>query len=222
MIHIKSYIKPKNTPSTTSSNSSGNNVVVNNSQPSPAENWFYYNNDTNSVVCRYDFYSVGNVSAYGADETESVNNNTPIDNLTSTSTTRPLSANQGRVLKSLIDNATTSSGGTVTTIDWSNVTNKPTTFTPSTHTHRIGEVLNLQRTLDSLNSANTQNTNNIASHANNSAVHLSSDDRNKLNNLTNEQIQFLVQLMNIITIDNNNITFNKNVVSTGNVVANNI
>ena len=221
MINIKSYIKPKNSSNT---NSTVTSAVVNNdsSQQSPAENWFYYNNDTNSVVCRYDFYSVGNVSAYGADKTESVNDTAPVDNLTSTSTTRALSANQGRVLKSLIDNATTSSGGTVTTIDWSNVTNKPTTFTPSTHAHRIGEVINLQRTLYSLNSANTQNTNNIASHTNNSSVHLSADDRNKLNNLTNEQIQFLVQLMNIITIDNNNITFNKNVVSTGNVVANNI
>ena len=221
MINIKSYIKPKNSSNT---NSTVTSTVVNNvsSQTSPDENWFYYNNDTNSVVCRYDFYSVGNVSAYGADETESSSDNTPIDNLTSTSTTRPLSANQGRVLKSLIDNATTSSGGTVTTIDWSNVTNKPTTFKPSTHTHKIADVANLQRTLNSLNTANTQNTNNIASHANNSAVHLSTDDRNKLNNLTNEQIQFIVQLMNIITIDNNNITFNKNVVSTGNVVANNI
>ena len=221
MINIKSYIKPKNSSNT---NSTVTSAVVNNvsSQPSPADNWFYYNNDTNSVVCRYDFYSVGNVSAYGADETESASDNTPIDNLTSTSTTRPLSANQGRVLKSLIDNATTSSGGTVTTIDWSNVTNKPTAFTPSTHTHKIADVANLQLTLDSLNTANIQNTNNIASHANNSVVHLSTDDRNKLNNLTNEQIQFIVQLMNIITIDNNNITFNKNVVSTGNVVANNI
>ena len=221
MINIKSYIKPKNSSNT---NSTVTSAVVNNdsSQPSPADNWFYYNNDTNSVVCRYDFYSVGNVSAYGADETESVNDTAPVDNLTSTSTTKALSANQGRVLKSLIDNATTSSGGTVTTIDWSNVTNKPSTFTPSTHAHRIGEVINLQRTLYSLNSANTQNTNNIASHTNNSSVHLSADDRNKLNNLTNEQIQFLVKLMNIITIDNNNITFNKNVVSTGNVVANNI
>ena len=221
MINIKSYIKPKNSSNT---NSTVTSAVVNNdsSQPSPAENWFYYNNDTNSVVCRYDFYSVGNVSAYGEDKTESVNDTAPVDNLTSTSTTRALSANQGRVLKSLIDNATTSSGGTVTTIDWSNVTNKPTAFTPSTHTHRIAEVINLQRTLYSLNSANTQNTNNIASHTNNSSAHLSADDRNKLNNLTNEQIQFLVKLMNIITIDNNNITFNKNVVSTGNVVANNI
>ena len=221
MINIKSYIKPKNSSNT---NSTVTSAVVNNvsSQPSPADNWFYYNNDTNSVVCRYDFYSVGNVSAYGADETESSSDNTPIDNLTSTSTTRPLSANQGRVLKSLIDNATTSSGGAVTTIDWSNVTNKPTTFTPSTHAHKIADVVNLQRELYSLNSANTQNTNNIASHANNSSLHLSADDRNKLNNLTNEQIQFIVQLMNIITIDNNNITFNKNVVSTGNVVANNI
>lgn len=220
MIHIKSYIKPKNN---NSSNSSGGSVVVNNSQSSPAENWFYYNNDTNSVVCRYDFYSVGNVSAYGADETESVEDTSPVDNLTSTSTTRALSANMGRVLKSLIDSITTTSGGTaVVTIDWSNVTNKPSTFTPSAHTHNISDITNLQSTLGSLGTADAQNANNISSHANNSSVHISTEDRNKLNNLTNEQIQFLVQLMNIITIDNNNITFNKNIISTGNVVANNI
>lgn len=220
MIHIKSYIKPKNN---NSSNSSGGSVVVNNSQSSPAENWFYYNNDTNSVVCRYDFYSVGNVSAYGADETESVEDTSPVDNLTSTSTTRALSANMGRVLKSLIDSITTTSGGTaVVTIDWSNVTNKPSTFTPSAHTHNISDITNLQSTLGSLGTADAQNANSISSHANNSSVHISTEDRNKLNNLTNEQIQFLVQLMNIITIDNNNITFNKNIISTGNVVANNI
>lgn len=219
MINIKSYIKPKNT---SSSNSSGGSAVVNNSQSSPAENWFYYNNDTNSVVCRYDFYSVGNVSAYGADKTESEEDTTPIDNLTSTSTSRALSANQGRVLKSLIDNATTSGGGSVTSIDWSNVTNKPSTFAPSAHTHNISDINNLQSTLGSLSTADSQNANNISSHANNSSVHISASDRNKLNNLTNEQIQFLVQLMNIITIDNNNITFNKNIISTGNVVANNI
>ena len=120
MINIKSYIKPKNSSST---NITGGTAVVNNNgvQSSPADDWFYYNNDTNSVVCRYDFYSVGNVSAYGADETSSEEDNKPVDNLTSTSTTQPLSANQGRVLKSLIDNATTGGGGTVTSVDWSKV-----------------------------------------------------------------------------------------------------
>lgn len=221
MINIKSYIKPKNSSNT---NSTVTSAVVNNgsSQSSPADEWFYYNNDTNSVVCRYDFYSVGNVSAYGADETSSEDDNKPVDNLTSTSTTKPLSANQGRVLKSLIDNATTGGGGTVTSVDWSNVTNKPTTFTPSVHKHNISDVDNLQSTLGSLNNADAKNATDISSHTNNSAVHISTEDRNKLNNLTNEQIQFLVQLMNIITIDNNNITFNKNIISTGNVVANNI
>jgi hypothetical protein len=33
-------------------------------------------------------------------------------------------------------------------VDWSAVLNKPSTFTPSTHTHAISDVTNLQNTLD--------------------------------------------------------------------------
>lgn len=37
---------------------------------------------------------------------------------------------------------------TVTTLEWDNILNKPSSFTPSAHTHAISEVTNLQATLD--------------------------------------------------------------------------
>lgn len=41
-----------------------------------------------------------------------------------------------------------------TTWDWNNITNKPTSFTPSSHTHTISNITNLQSSLDSkLNSS---------------------------------------------------------------------
>lgn len=49
------------------------------------------------------------------------------------------------------------SGGAVT---WENVLNKPTSFTPSTHTHTISQITNLQTTLD--NKSNSVHTHDIA------------------------------------------------------------
>ena len=37
---------------------------------------------------------------------------------------------------------------TATTIEWDNILNKPSSFTPSAHTHAISEITNLQSTLD--------------------------------------------------------------------------
>ncbi len=51
------------------------------------------------------------------------------DNLASTSTVDSLSANQGRVLKEMIDNKLSAS------IPWSKVTGKPGSYPPSAHTH---------------------------------------------------------------------------------------
>ena len=51
------------------------------------------------------------------------------DNLTSTSAVDSLSANQGRVLKEMIDNKLSAS------VPWSKVTGKPGSYPPSAHTH---------------------------------------------------------------------------------------
>ena len=74
------------------------------------------------------------------------------DNLTSTSTSESLSANQGRVLKGLVDGKANSShthswsqisGAPATATrwpSWGEVTGKPGSFTPSSHTHDWSQV----------------------------------------------------------------------------------
>ena len=74
------------------------------------------------------------------------------DNLTSTSTSESLSANQGRVLKGLVDGKANSShthswsqisGAPVTATrwpSWGEVTGKPGSFTPSSHTHDWSQI----------------------------------------------------------------------------------
>ena len=74
------------------------------------------------------------------------------DNLTSTSTSESLSANQGRVLKGLVDGKANSShthswsqiSGTPATAtrwpSWGEVTGKPSYFTPISHTHDWSQV----------------------------------------------------------------------------------
>jgi hypothetical protein len=68
-----------------------------------ADNWFYYNSDFDAICCRYNFYSVGSVSANGVGDIDE-DKVEVVDNLNSTESDAALSANQGRVLKELIDN----------------------------------------------------------------------------------------------------------------------
>lgn len=65
MIKIRSYAVPKgsrNSSSSGSSGSGGGGAVVN-TNIAQSDKWFYYNSDYDAVCCRYDFYSVGSVSA---------------------------------------------------------------------------------------------------------------------------------------------------------------
>ena len=73
----------------------------------------------------------------------------------STSNTAALSANQGRVLNELI--ATKSSVSS-----WADITDKPSTFSPSAHNHTITEITGLQGQLDSkASSAHTHSIDNV-------------------------------------------------------------
>lgn len=77
-----------------------------------------------------------------------------VDNLQSTSSTAALSAKQGKILSDLIaDKAVT----------WDTLQNKPSTFTPSAHSHAISGVTGLQGQLDSkASSAHTHSIANIS------------------------------------------------------------
>ena len=77
----------------------------------------------------------GEISAYGSGTSSSSGAITIVDNLTSTLTDAALSANQGRVLKNLIDNID------VGNLDLSD-------YSRTGHTHTIANITNLQSTLD--------------------------------------------------------------------------
>lgn len=99
------------------------------------------------------------VSAYGAGTSGGSGSITIVDALTSTATDAALSANQGRILRELIDNV----GGGVSSwndltdkpnwitdtkpsYSWSEIGSKPSTFTPSTHTHNYASTVKVGST----------------------------------------------------------------------------
>lgn len=99
------------------------------------------------------------VSAYGAGASGGSGSITIVDALTSTATDAALSANQGRILRELIDNV----GGGVSSwndltdkpnwitdtkpsYSWSEIGGKPSTFTPSTHTHNYASTVKVGST----------------------------------------------------------------------------
>ncbi len=77
-----------------------------------------------------------------------------IDNLESTSSTAALSAKQGKILSDLIADKT---------VTWDTLQNKPSSFTPSAHSHAISNITGLQGQLDSkASSAHTHSIANIS------------------------------------------------------------
>ncbi len=64
MINIKTFLAPKKNGSSQAANSQTSRAVNNTAITNFINDWFYYDVENNAVVCRYDFYSVGNVAAY--------------------------------------------------------------------------------------------------------------------------------------------------------------
>lgn len=95
------------------------------------ENWdsvFEINSDGDLQV-KVNVIGEQEISAYGAGESTGGGAITVVDGLTSTSKTAALSANQGRVLRELIDNIDSSGG---VDLNWSNISDKPTFATVAT------------------------------------------------------------------------------------------
>ena len=98
--------------------------------------------ETNNLRVKLNLIGEQEVAAYGAGSTGGGSGVvTIVDNLTSSATDCALSANQGRVLKSLIDNKSGASS-------WNDLTDKPTTFAPSPHNHTVTDIINLSTLLD--------------------------------------------------------------------------
>jgi hypothetical protein len=124
-------------------------------------NWnkaFYFDSNGDLKV-KVNVIGEKEVSAYGAGASGGSGSITIVDALTSTATDAALSANQGRILRELIDNV----GGGVSSwndltdkpnwitdtkpsYSWSEIGSKPLTFTPSTHTHNYASTVKVGST----------------------------------------------------------------------------
>lgn len=124
-------------------------------------NWnkaFYFDSNGDLKV-KVNVIGEKEVSAYGAGTSGGSGSITIVDALTSTATDAALSANQGRILRELIDNV----GGGVSSwndltdkpnwitdtkpsYSWSEIGSKPSTFTPSSHTHNYASTVKVGST----------------------------------------------------------------------------
>ena len=124
-------------------------------------NWnkaFYFDSNGDLKV-KVNVIGEKEVSAYGTGASGGSGSITIVDALTSTATDAALSANQGRILRELIDNV----GGGVSSwndltdkpnwitdtkpsYSWSEIGSKPSTFTPSTHTHNYASTVKVGST----------------------------------------------------------------------------
>lgn len=122
-------------------------------------NWikaFYFDGD--NIKVKLNLIGEKEVSAYGSGTTGGSGAITIVDALNSTATDAALSANQGRVLKELIDNfSSVSSWNDLTdkpswitnakpSYSWNEITSKPSTFTPSEHTHNYASSVKVGNT----------------------------------------------------------------------------
>lgn len=125
-------------------------------------NWnkaFYFDSNGNLKV-KVNVIGEKEISAYGAGASDGSGSITIVDALTSTATDAALSANQGRILRELIDSK--GEGGVTNWADlegkpswigankpsytWAEISGKPSTFAPSSHTHNYASTVKVGST----------------------------------------------------------------------------
>ena len=125
-------------------------------------NWnkaFYFDSNGDLKV-KVNVIGEKEVSAYGAGASDGSGSITIVDALTSTATDAALSANQGRILRELIDSK--GEGGVTNRADlegkpswigankpsytWAEISGKPSTFAPSSHTHNYASTVKVGST----------------------------------------------------------------------------
>lgn len=168
---------------------------------------FYYDSDNNLRV-KVNVVGEKEISAYGIGESGGSGAITIVDNLTSTQTDCALSANQGRILKGLIDGKVSTwddlegkpswIGSTKPSYSWSEITGKPSTFTPSEHTHNYTSTIKIGSTsynvsantvslpaYPTLSSLGGVSTSTFNSHTGNTTLHITSTERTNWNTAYN-------------------------------------
>ena len=131
---------------------------------------------SNGIIVNGNIIASGEVSAFGSGSTSGSNSGSTMDiedNLTSNRTDAALSANQGRILKEMIDNIDVSDVD-IDLSEYSKTSHTHSNYSLTSHTHAISAITNLQTTLDS-KATNTD----LTAHTANTTYHITSNERTK-------------------------------------------
>ena len=174
----------KNTATTSNNTNVGNYL----------SKWFYEDKDGN-LHSKLNFIGDNDISAYGAGDIGNNDSVTIIDNLSSSATDCALSANQGRVLKEMID----SKGGSGVS-SWNDLLDKPSTFPPSEHNHNDEYINNIGVSGNDLIWTKNGKTNNITVPYSDNADKL---DGNSLYDLMDNGYLMKIHIIDASALDQN-------------------
>ena len=159
-LHITADERTKWNNSLTSAHSHSNKTVIDSITSDSVNKWnnkldksvwddVFEIDEKGNLKVKTNLYGIGEISAYGSGATSgggtSGGGALPYDGLDSTSTELSLSANQGRVLKNLID---TLDVGDIDLSGYSKTSHTHSNYSTTGHTHTIANISNLQSTLN--------------------------------------------------------------------------
>lgn len=163
----------------------------------------FYFDDSGNIRAKVNVIGDKEISAYGASSSSGSGAVTIVDNLSSTASDCALSANMGRALKELIESSGGGGTGEGGVSSWNDLTDKPETFTPSTHTHGISDITNLQTNLNTLNN-----------HTSDTTKHITASERTNWNNKLDKSVWD-----SVFTVSDDSLKIKVNVVGEGEISA---
>ena len=163
----------------------------------------FYFDDSGNIRAKVNVIGDKEISAYGAGSSSSGGAVTIVDNLSSTASDCALSANMGRALKELIESSGGGGTGEGGVSSWNDLTDKPETFTPSTHTHGISEITDLQTKLNTL-----------TDHTSDTTKHITASERTNWNNKLDKSVWD-----SVFTVTDDSLKIKVNVVGEGEISA---
>lgn len=155
-IHITADERTKWNTASTNSHTHTNKAVLDGITSTKITSWdntntnfndWFYKDSSGQIHSKYTFIGDSEISAFGAGSSSSSGNVTVYDGLDSTSTDIALSANQGRILKSLIDNIDVGDIDLTGYYSKTEIDNKLSAKADSTHSHTFASLTSKPTTL---------------------------------------------------------------------------
>lgn len=163
----------------------------------------FYFDDSGNIRAKVNVIGDKEISAYGDGSSSGSGAVTIVDNLSSTASDCALSANMGRTLKELIESSGGGGTGEGGVSSWNDLTDKPETFTPSSHTHGISDITDLQTSLNTLNN-----------HTSDTTKHITATERTNWNNKLDKSVWD-----SVFTVTDDSLKIKVNVVGEGEISA---